>query len=52
MEKDAYKLIPFSETGIMVTFGNEIKEEIHQKQVQTPLAEQVQPNKRQVRRIY
>ena len=31
MEKDAYKLIPFSETGIMVTFGNEIKEEIHQK---------------------
>ena len=31
MEKDAYKLIPFSETGVMVTFGNEIKEEIHQK---------------------
>lgn len=31
MEKSAYKLTPFSETGIMVTFGNEIKESIHHK---------------------
>ena len=31
MEKSAYKLVPFGETGIMVTFGNEIREEIHDK---------------------